>query len=95
MHWGCIVFSKNRTKDYEIQDLKAELEKANQVITQQQAHNQAMEKAFKKCCTLYDVSKSGRVLTLRFQRDGKPFELEVFAEMGTTAEMIKAQAGLS
>lgn len=81
-------------KTARIEHLKAELAKANQVIENQQRHNEAMQAAFKKSCGLYDVSKSGRVLTLRFRRDDETFELEVFAEMGVTAEAIKRQAGL-
>lgn len=84
------MFSKNARIKY----LEAELEKANEVIENQQKHNEAMQTAFKKSCGLYDVSKSGRVLTLRFRRDDETFELEVFAEMGVTAEAIKEQAGL-
>ena len=81
-------------KTAKIKELEEQLAKAEQVIENQQKHNQAMERAFKKCCTLYDVSKSGRVLTLLFQRNGEPFELEVFAEMGTTVDAIKEKAGL-
>ncbi len=82
------------SKTARIKHLEAELVKLNQVIENQQKHNEAMQAAFKKSCGLYDVSKSGRALTLRFRRDDETFELEVFAEMGVTAEAIKRQAGL-
>ena len=81
-------------KTARIKHLEAELEKTQIALKNAQAHNRAMEKAFKNCATLIDVVKNGRVLTLKFQRDGKVFEIETYAEMGVNVEAIKEQAGL-
>ena len=81
-------------KNIFIKHLEAELQKANQVIENQQKHNEAMQTTLRKSCTLHDVSASGRVLTLHFQHNDKTFEIAMFAEMGVTVEAIKKQAGL-
>lgn len=76
------------------QDLKAELEKANQIIANAQKHNEAMQKTMKSFCRLIDIEISGRELTFKFMKEDDVFEIQSYYLMGVDIDNLKKQAGL-